>query len=168
VSRARIRLAEAKDLPFLREMLFEAGFWRPGGERPPLAEALARPDLAKLLAGWGRHGDTGVIAEDAAARPVGAAWYRFWSDADHSYGYVSPEVPELGIAVRAEARGSGVGELLLRALLAEAGRRGVAELSLSVERDNPAARLYERVGFQRVGEVGGAFTMRAPSGRGSS
>ena len=165
---ARIRPASAADLPFLREMLFEAGFWRPGAARPALEEGLARPDLAKLLAGWGRPGDAGVVAESAGGPPLGAAWYRFWSEADHSYGFVSPGVPELGIAVRAEARGSGVGEQLLRALLEEAARRGVPELSLSVERDNPAARLYERVGFRQVGVRGGALTMVAPAAPGSS
>ena len=129
-------------------MLYEAAFWRQTGQRPPLEEGLARPDLAGLLSGWGRPGDAAVVAESAEGRPLGAAWYRFGSEDDHSYGYVSPRIPELGIAVRGEARGRGIGTLLLRALLAEARRSGVAELSLSVERDNPAARLYARVGFR--------------------
>jgi ribosomal protein S18 acetylase RimI-like enzyme len=168
VETLRIRPAAPRDLPFLREMLFEAGFWRPGRARPALAEGLARPDLAKLLAGWGRPGDFGVVAESAEGGPLGAAWYRFWSEADHSYGFVSPDVPELAIGVRAEARGAGVGERLLRALLAAAAGRGVGQLSLSVERDNPALRLYERVGFRRAGEEGGALTLVATCGGGSS
>lgn len=158
-----IRSAAPGDLPFLREMLYEAAYWRPGSERPPLEQGLARPDLAKLLAGWGRRGDVAVVAGRDGSGPLGAAWYRFWSDADHSYGYVSPSIPELGIAVRADARGCGVGTLLLRALLAEARERGVVELSLSVERDNPAARLYERAGFRPVGVLDGALTMVSPT-----
>lgn len=144
-------------------MLYEAAYWRPGRERPPLEEGLARPDLIGLLADWGRPGDAGVVAESADTGPLGAAWYRFWSEGDHSYGYVSPRIPELGIAVRPEARGRGIGSRLLLALLAEGRRRGVAELSLSVERDNPAARLYTRVGFRPIGAAGGAITMVAPT-----
>ncbi len=160
------RIGSSADLPFLREMLFEAAFWRPSAERPPLSEGLARPDLAKLLAGWGRPGDTAMIAESSGRERLGAAWYRFWSEDDHSYGYVGPAVPELAIGVRAEARRRGVGETLLLALLAHAGAQGVEEISLSVELDNPALRLYERLGFRRVGRVGGAWTLvaRTPEG----
>jgi GNAT superfamily N-acetyltransferase len=157
----RIRAGAPGDLAFLREMLFEAAFWRPGAPRPPLATGLARPDLAHLLAGWGRPGDAALVAESSARERLGAAWYRFYTESDHSYGFVASEVPELGIAVRAERRGLGIGTQLLRALLAHAARAGVAQLSLSVETDNPALRLYERCGFRRVGRVGGAFTLVA-------
>jgi RimJ/RimL family protein N-acetyltransferase len=162
---ARIRSAGAGDLPFLREMLFEAAFWREGAPRPDLEAGLARPDLAKLLAGWGRAGDAAVIAESSAGEPVGAAWYRFWSSESHSYGFVAADVPELGLAVRADCRRRGLGERLLRALLEQAGRAGVARISLSVERENPARRLYQRVGFRDVEPVGGAWTMLAEAPR---
>ena len=36
----------------------------------------------------------------------------------------------------------------------------VGALSLSVEQDNPALRLYERFGFVSVARVGNALTMR--------
>lgn len=37
---------------------------------------------------------------------------------------------------------------------------GFDALSLSVARDNPAAALYARVGFESVGAVGGSWTMQ--------
>jgi ribosomal protein S18 acetylase RimI-like enzyme len=138
-------------------MLFEAAFWRAGSPRPALEAGLARPDLSKLLEGWGRAGDTAVIAESDT--PLGAAWYRFWSAENHSYGFVAPEVPELGLAVRPEFRRQGVGARLLRALLEQAGREGIRRVSLSVELENPAQQLYQRLGFRRVGRVGDAWTM---------
>ena len=157
----RIRPARPADLPLLREMLFEAAYWRPDAPRPPLEQGLARADLAPLLRGWGRAGDDAVVAETPTGIGVGAAWLRSWSADEHSYGFVAPEVPELGLAVRAEARGRGVGGLLLRALLARAAEAGIARVSLSVESGNPALRLYERCGFRRFGRVGGAFTLVA-------
>ena len=59
----------------------------------------------------------------------------------------------------AEQRGRGIGAQLLRTLAVEAGRLGFARLSLSVERTNPARRLYERLGYREVGGVGGAATL---------
>lgn len=64
------------------------------------------------------------------------------------------------IGVRAEARGHGVGTALLRALIELARDKGYPGLSLSVEEDNPALRLYERFGFVRVARVENAWTMR--------
>lgn len=142
-------------------MLFEAAHWRPSEARPSLEQSLARPDLAKLLQDWSsRPGDVGVVARLGGA-DVGAAWYRFWSDDDHSYGYVGNHVPELAIAVVPEQRGRGIGSALLEQLLEQARQRGVERFSLSVERDNPAQRLYRRFGFERVGENGNAWTMMA-------
>ncbi len=54
-----------------------------------------------------------------------------------------------------EWRGRGVGGRLLTALVAAARDQHMEALSLSVEADNYSRRLYERVGFRRVGIVGG-------------
>jgi GNAT superfamily N-acetyltransferase len=154
-----IRAALPADLPFLREMLFEAAYWRPDAPRPALEQGLARPDLAKLLAGWGRPGDLAVIAESAAGAPTGAAWCRLWTAAEHSYGFLGETVPELGIGVARAWRRRGIGAALLAALLAAARRAGFACMSLSVEPDNPALSLYRRAGFREAGKSGGALTL---------
>jgi predicted N-acetyltransferase YhbS len=60
--------------------------------------------------------------------------------------------------VKPEARGQGVGEKLMRALIGEAARRGLG-LCLSVWTANPARRLYERLGFREI--RGAAVTNRA-------
>lgn len=53
-----------------------------------------------------------------------------------------------GIFVDANARGKGVGSALLKAVIAEAQRRGYAQVRLDVIDTNPRARaLYERMGF---------------------
>lgn len=57
------------------------------------------------------------------------------------------------IALLPEARGRGIGEALLRALLAAAAARGHGA-SIHVEQMNPAMRLYTRLGFQKAGEHG--------------
>jgi ribosomal-protein-alanine N-acetyltransferase len=154
-----IREATRTDIEFLREMLCEAAYWRSGTERPPNEDALSRPELARILRDWGRDGDTAVLALGPEGESIGAAWYRFWTEEDHSYGYVGPDVPELGMAVAATHRGEGVGGELLGALLKLAAGKGVHRVSLSVERDNRAFHLYKRYGFTTVGAQGNSWTM---------
>jgi glutamine cyclotransferase/GNAT superfamily N-acetyltransferase len=157
-----IRRARLEDVPFLRQMLYEAAYWRPGVERPPLEAGMAHPELAKILDGWGqRPGDTAFVALSGEGERIGAAWYRFWSEADHSYGFVDENTPEIGIGVVAQWRRHGVGRALLAELIERAGQEGIGQLSLSVEPDNQARRLYESSGFEEVGRsAGGSLTMQ--------
>ena len=59
------------------------------------------------------------------------------------------EIVQLQLA--SELRGQGTGSALLQQILAEATRSRVA-VKLSVLKSNPARRLYERLGFQHMGE----------------
>jgi ribosomal protein S18 acetylase RimI-like enzyme len=75
------------------------------------------------------------------------------------YGFVDGRSPELTIGVEPGHRGEGVGRALLEALCDSAREPGYPALSLSVELDNPALRLYESLGFERLERVGGACTL---------
>jgi len=156
---ARVRPATDADAAFLETMLFEAFFWDPGMTRPPFETFRAQPEVAILLAGWGRPGDRAVVAV-ASGAPAGAAWYRLWTAATHSYGFVDEATPEIGIAVDGAHRRRGLGRALLRALIAAARADSHPALSLSVSPANPARRLYESEGFRKVGESGTSWTLR--------
>jgi GNAT superfamily N-acetyltransferase len=133
---------------------------RPDGRHRKRRRRLAEPRLGRYLAGWGRAGDAGVLALDERDQPIGAAWYRLFAHDQPGYGFLAESIPELSIAVRPSFRGRGVGTALLNALVRLARDEGHAALSLSVEPDNPARKLYERVGFRKVGSKGGSWTMR--------
>ena len=103
-----------------------------------------------------------IAVDPAGGRGIGAAWYRLFSENAPGYGFVDASTPEVAIGVVPGWWGRGVGGALLDALLGAASSQGFAALSLSVELDNPAARLYERKGF--VGlfvDEEGSRTMRA-------
>jgi ribosomal protein S18 acetylase RimI-like enzyme len=148
-----IRPGGARDVPFLRDMLRHAFYWRtPVGER--------EPPLTRYVNGWGRPGDRSLIVIDEFV-PVGAAWYRLFTQEDAGFGFVDEQTPELAIAVVPSRRGRGFGHELLSGLLESAREDGFDAISLSVAKDNPAVTLYERYGFERVREDDGAVVMRA-------
>jgi ribosomal-protein-alanine N-acetyltransferase len=153
---AHIRAATEQDIGFLWDALGWAANWRGDSEERIDEDSF----VAAYVRDWGRHGDAGFLAEDEEARPIGAAWYRLFAEDDHGYGYLSSEIPELSLAVHPEHRGRGIGTALLEALSERAQAEGVSALSLSVEKDNPAIRLYERLCFERLRLDGGAWTMR--------
>jgi len=154
-----IRRARPADAEFLREMLFEGAYWRVAAPRPTIDEALARPELAKVLADWGRPGDLAMVATDGQGQRVGAAWMRLWTQVDHLPGFLDEQTPELGIGVRKEFRRHGVGTALLLAVLGRAREAGVPRVSLSVEIENVARLLYERFGFQLHSVAQGVATL---------
>jgi GNAT superfamily N-acetyltransferase len=149
-----LRRGGAQDVRFLRDMLHHAYYWR---ERVPGSL------VSRYVRGWGRSGDTAVIALEGGF-PVGAAWYRVFGDDEPGYGYVDERTPELAIAVVPSKRGHGIGDELLKALLEKARDAGYERLSLSVEPGNPARKLYERHGFTVVGQGDEAWTMVADLG----
>ena len=159
-----IRRGDANDTAFLRDMLRHAYYWR--WEEPELRDL----PVSRYVEGWGRPGDRSLILIEGF-QPVGAAWYRLFTEAQPGYGFVDERTPELTIAVVPSRRGKGLGDELLSALLERASKDGFAQISLSVEPENPALRLYERHGFHKVGEYGGSSTMLAdlqPSGSASA
>lgn len=158
---SQIRRLTTDDLPFLWLMLREAAYWRlPASTRPSVEQIAADRHVARYLDEWGREGDDGVVAL-AHDGPVGAAWFRLFKPAEAGYGFVNPRIPEMSLAVVAQWRRRGVGGALLAASLELADELGHESLSLSVEADNPARRLYEKAGFVKVGTVSGSWTMVA-------
>ena len=157
----RCRPAGADDVAFLAAMLGEAAVWRPDKPSPTGDEVLANPRYAMYLAGWPRPGDYGVVAEHDG--PVGAAWYRIYTESSPGIGFVSEDVPELSIAVIASRRREGIGVQLLISLINASADQGHAALSLSVREQNPARHLYESVGFIPVAKSGSSWTMVRPA-----
>ena len=161
VGHVRCRPAGLDDLGFLAAMLGEAAVWRPDKPTPTGDEVLANPRYAMYLAGWHRPGDYGLVAEHDG--PVGAAWYRTYTELSPGIGFVSEDVPELSVAVIASRRREGIGRQLLVELINASVEQGHAAVSLSTREQNPARHLYESVGFVTVAKHGSSWTMVRPA-----
>lgn len=153
----RCRPAGAEDFTFLATMLGEAAVWRPDKPSPTAEQVIADPRYALYLEGWGRQGDYGLVAEQGGS--LGAAWYRTYTEANHGYGFVAEDVPELSIAVIASRRHEGIGRRLLIDLIGASVEQGYRALSLSVAEHNPARALYASTGFVPVEKHGHSWTM---------
>lgn len=85
-------------------------------------------------------GATLIIARDE--QPVGFALVRV----------VAGEAELMLLAVLPEMRGRGIGRSLLSESMSLAARLGASAYFLEVRSDNPAIKLYEGQGLNRVGE----------------
>ncbi len=63
------------------------------------------------------------------------------------------EIRLVDIALLPEHRGRGIGGRIMRRILHEGEEKGLL-VRIHVERDNPAMRLYERLGFEKIEEQG--------------
>ena len=144
-----IREIGPDDVGHLQRVLYEAVSWDPDRVLPPYEVAVNHPQLLRYHQGWGRGGDLGVAAE-VGGEVVGAAFCRLFTEEDHGHGFIDDRTPELAIAVWERHRGGGIGAQLLIALEGLARQGGIDRLSLSVDTENPARRLYERSGYESV------------------
>ncbi|MGG3508655.1 GNAT family N-acetyltransferase [Paenibacillus lautus] len=156
-----IRVAGREDESFLREMLYES-LYVPEGEEPFSRDILEEPFMKKYVDDWGRAGDLGYIAVNATGKPIGSITIRHFDEENKGFGYVSDDIPELGMALLPESRRQGLGTALMKELFRGMKEHGIQKVSLSVAPENTGAmKLYERFGFQEVGVSGTSITMVA-------
>ena len=116
------------------------------------ADIRANPDLIGYVEGWKTVGHVGVIAE-LDDMPVGAAWLRAPAGGgDSNPVFVDHDTPELAVAVEPGYEGRGIGSTMMRDLFDDVTGRFPAVV-LSVRAENPAVRLYERLGFETVATI---------------
>lgn len=149
-----IRAMRPEEYPLLQEFLYQAIFL-PEGTVPPSRSVIDLPELQIYIADFGtRFGDYCLVAE-INRKVIGAAWSRIMED----YGHIDKDTPSLAISLLPEYRDQGIGTKLLSNLLSLLYEKGFHQVSLSVQKENPAFRLYKRAGFQILEEKGTEYLM---------
>lgn len=153
-----IKKLEKNEFDFLTDMLYES--IHIPENKPNKEDLISSPHIKKYHEGWGKKGDTALIALNTNNQAVGAVWYRLFDDFNKGYGYVDSNTPELGIAVTKEVRGMGLGTLLMNKIINQAISEGYKSISLSVDLENSnAVHLYKKLGFEEYGVSGTSITM---------
>ena len=154
-----VRALKQAESGFLADMLYEAIFI-PEGHSPLPKEVIKDPSLSKYIANWGKDKfDIAWVAE-ADHQLVGAVCGRLFTSEHKGFGYLGDRIPELSMAVKKEYRNQGIGTSLMNAIASEYLEFGVAYLSLSVDKANPAVNLYKRLGYEIAGETVTSLTMK--------
>lgn len=138
----QIRELKSCEIPLLNEFLYEAIFIPEGAQAPP-KDIVKHPDLQKYIADFGGKDDVCYVAE-VEGKVVGAVWTRII----HDFGHVDDETPSLSISIFNEYRNLGIGAALMQQILLALKERGYRQVSLSVQKANPALRMYEKLGFE--------------------
>ena len=144
-----IRNMREDEWPLLEDFLYEAIFVPEGFEgEVPRSVIYDDPKCRAAFDGFGTLPDDRAVVAEAGGEVVGACWVRTTNE----YGHIDDETPSFSISLYKPYRGRGIGTAMMRALLGELREAGYTRASLSVQKENPALRLYERMGFRIVGD----------------
>ena len=149
-----IRKIRSEEHDLLRKFLYHA-IYLPEGVEPPPRSVVDLPELQVYVTDFGTQpGDHCLVAE-VERKVIGAAWCRIMED----YGHIDNDTPSLAISLLPEYRGQGTGTQLLNGLLRLLRENEYQRASLSVQKENPALRLYQRAGFRILAEKDTEYLM---------
>ena len=135
-----IREMTVMEYPLLNEFLYEAIFI-PDGIKPPPKNIISLSPITKSTVDrfGASKADFALVAE-VEQKIVGAVWVRII----HDYGHIDDETPSLAISLYKEYRGQGIGTDMMKEMLSLLKTHGYKRVSLSVQKANYAAEMYQK------------------------
>ena len=149
----KIREIRKNEYAILSGFLYESIFIPEGMNKPPKS-IIEQPELQVYIEDFGKKDDWCLVAE-INGKIVGAVWVRIMND----YGHIDDETPSFAISLYEEYRNMGIGTALMRDMLEFLKNKGYKQTSLSVQKANYAVRMYQKVGFEVIGENEGEYIM---------
>lgn len=144
-----IRDLRSDEYPLLEEFLYGAIFVPADFEgEVPRSIIYDDPMCRAAFENFGSREDDIALVATLGDNPIGACWVRTTNE----YGHIDDRTPSFSISLHEPYRGNGIGTALMTAMLEELRSRGFGRASLSVQKENPAARLYQRLGFEIIGD----------------
>lgn len=144
-----IRDIHENEYSLLEEFLYQAIYVPEGYEgEVPRTIIYDDPMCQAAWEGFGTLPDDRAVVAVIDGKVVGACWVRMTAE----YGHVDGQTPSFSISLFKEYRSQGAGTALMQRMIEELEEAGYARASLSVQKGNPAVRLYERMGFRIVGD----------------
>ena len=149
-----IREMTAQEYPLLDDFLYEAIFV-PEGVDPPSKSIITAPELQIYVKDFGTSKDDFSLVAEVENKIIGAVWVRIMND----YGHIDENTPSLAISLYKKYRGQGIGSSLIKEMLSLLQTHGYKRVSLSVQKANYAAKLYQKIGFIIIKEIGDEWIM---------
>ena len=149
-----IRRIKNSEYKILDNFLYEAIFIPEGMEKPPFS-IIQKPELQVYIENFGKKDDYCLVAE-INSKIIGAVWVRIMDD----YGHIDNNIPSLAISLYKDFRGRKIGTALLESMLSLLKSVGYEKVSLSVQKENYAYRMYLKAGFEVVDENDEEYIMR--------
>ncbi len=144
-----VRFMRRDEWPLLEDFLYEAIYVPEGFEgEVPRSVIYDDPKCRAAFQGFGGRQDDRAVVAVVDGAVVGACWVRTTDE----YGHLDDETPSFSVSLYRPFRGMGIGTEMMRTLLNELREAGYGRASLSVQKENPALHLYERLGFRIVGD----------------
>ena len=144
----------AQEYPLLDDFLYEAIFV-PEGVEPPSKSIITAPELQIYVKDFGTSKDDFSLVAEVENKIIGAVWVRIMND----YGHIDDKTPSLAISLYKKYRGQGIGSSLIKEMLSLLQTHGYKRVSLSVQKANYAAKLYQKIGFIIIKEIGDEWIM---------
>ncbi len=142
-----IREIKENEYKILDNFLYEAIFIPKGMDKPP-REIINNEELQVYVKNFGDYHDDICLVALLDNKIIGACWTRIMND----YGHIDNNTPSLAISLYEEYRGKKIGTKLMENMLQLLRKKGYKQISLSVQKDNYAVKMYQRVGFKILHE----------------
>lgn len=131
----------------MKIFLYEAIFIPEGMEVPPRS-VISLPELQTYIKDFGLLKDDFALVAEIEKQIVGAVWVRIIND----YGHIDSSTPSLAISLYKDYRKHGIGIAMMKEMLNLLRNHGYKSVSLSVQKANYAAQMYQKLGFKIVNE----------------
>lgn len=152
----KIRPIKEDEYNLLSDFLYEA-IYIPEGVEPPPKEVIELPELQEYIKNFGKSKHDIAFVAEVNKKVIGAVWVRIMND----YGHIDNNTPSLAMSVYKEFRKLGIGSALLNALLVDLKLKGYSKVSLSVQKENYAVKMYKNAGFKIIDENDEEYIMLA-------
>ncbi|MBB3700624.1 GNAT family N-acetyltransferase [Flammeovirga yaeyamensis] len=144
-----IREIKIEEYNQLEDFLYEAIFQFDPENLIP-REVIQLPEVYVFIKDFGSKKDDYCLVAEADNKIVGAVWVRIIDGEIKGFGHIDKHTPEFAISIIPEYRGKGIGTKLMHCMLNYLKQKGYKQASLSVQKENYALRLYQKVGFEII------------------
>ena len=150
-SKIAFREIQPHELSRLEDFLYEA-IYQPDKDNQLPREVIKAPKISVYIDNFGKQNNDYCLIADLEGNLIGAVWVRILAGEIKGYGNIDAQTPEFAISLLKEYRNQGIGTLLMLKMIDYLKNKGYAQCSLSVQKANYAAKIYQKLGFEIVKE----------------